>query len=154
MKLHGFFLTALALVAGAQQDGLTVRTRQGDVIGTLVTSSVRQFLGIPYAVANRWEAPRLPPIRLAPLRATKIGDSCLQALNAANLEFLKLAGVPNATVPESENCLSVNIWAPSVRRKQGTAVMLWIYGGGFQFGTVCALILFVFCVETYDASSE
>jgi carboxylesterase type B len=136
MKLHGFLIAALVSIAGAQLNGLIVRTRQGDVIGSLVTPRVRQFLGIPYAVANRWEAPKAPPIHLTPLNAAKFGDSCLQALNPSNLEFLKLAGAGNATVPESENCLSVNIWAPSVSRKQGTAVMLWIYGGGFQFGTV------------------
>ncbi|KIJ50898.1 hypothetical protein M422DRAFT_158875, partial [Sphaerobolus stellatus SS14] len=38
-------------------------------------------------------------------------------------------------VPESEACLSLNIWAPSTNRKQSTAVMIWIYGGAFTFGT-------------------
>ncbi|KAF9463604.1 carboxylesterase [Collybia nuda] len=155
MKLYSYrvFFAALVSVAGAQRDGLTVRTQQGDVIGTLVTPSVRQFLGIPYAVANRWEAPKQPPTRRAPFRATSFGDSCLQALNAGNLEFLKLAGIPNATVPESEDCLSVNIWAPSIRRKQGTAVMLWIYGGGFQFGTACASALLISNIVVYNGQN-
>jgi len=38
-------------------------------------------------------------------------------------------------VTESENCLSINIWAPSIKRKQNVAVLFWIYGGGFVFGT-------------------
>ena len=131
---------ACALTANAvtSPDGLTVSTQQGDVIGTLVSPTVRQFLGIPYAVAGRWTAPSSPPKRTAPLTATSFSDSCLQALTPGNVEFLKLAGLSNYTfVPESENCLSVNIWTPSIQRKQGTAVMLWVYGGGFVFGTVC-----------------
>ncbi|KAG5351715.1 hypothetical protein C0989_005158 [Termitomyces sp. Mn162] len=121
----------------AQLTGLQVSTPQGPVIGTLVNSSVRQFLGIPYATAKRWEAPTLPPLRSAPLNATEFGDSCLQALNPSSVEFLLLAGLDNSTifVPESENCLTVNIWTPSIDRKQNAAVLLWVYGGGFQFGT-------------------
>ncbi|KAH0588689.1 hypothetical protein H2248_004496 [Termitomyces sp. 'cryptogamus'] len=121
----------------AQLTGLQVSTPQGPVIGTLVNSSVRQFLGIPYATAKRWEAPTLPPLRSAPLNATEFGDSCLQALNPSSVEFLLLTGLDNSTifVPESEDCLTVNIWTPSIDRKQNAAVLLWVYGGGFQFGT-------------------
>lgn len=113
-----------------------MRTQQGDVLGTQVTPTVRQYLGIPYAVAGRWEAPKLPARRGGTFRANQFGDSCVQTNSPGNLEFLKLTGsvVPNAT--ESENCMSVNIWAPSTNRKQKTAVMVWIYGGGFMFGTV------------------
>lgn len=128
---------ALSVIA-APGDGLTVRTQQGDVGGTLVSSGVRQFLGIPYATAGRWEAPQPPPLRNTTFNATKFGDSCVQNLNPSNLEFLKLTGVNNDSiiVPESEDCFSVNIWAPSLNRKQKTAVMIWVYGGGFEFGTV------------------
>ncbi|KAF8058783.1 carboxylesterase [Lyophyllum atratum] len=118
---------SLTIATSGQSSGLTVRTHQGDVTGTLVSPTVRQFLG---SVGGSD-----PPTRGVPLRATAFGDSCLQALNGGSLEFLKLAGAGNVTVPESENCLSVNIWAPSTVRKQGTAVMLWVYGGSFQFGT-------------------
>ncbi|KAJ3557787.1 hypothetical protein NP233_g11658 [Leucocoprinus birnbaumii] len=120
------------LCASAQ---LIVHTQQGDVIGTLAGPTVRQFLGIPYATARRWTAPKSPPRRVTPLLANKFGDSCIQNNGPANIEFLKLTGsvVPNAT--ESEDCLTVNIWAPSLSRKQRTAVMIWIYGGGFVFGT-------------------
>jgi carboxylesterase type B len=135
MLFNGLLTLACALSANAAN--LTITTQQGDVVGTLVSPTVRQFLGIPYAVAGRWAAPTVPPNRTAPLAATSFGDSCLQALTPSALEFLKLASVPNATVPESENCLSVNIWTPSIQRKQATAVMLWVYGGGFTFGTVC-----------------
>ncbi|KAF8058782.1 carboxylesterase [Lyophyllum atratum] len=138
MLLQFIALTlTLASSTYAQLEGLLVPTRQGPIIGTLVNPSVRQFLGVPFAVANRWEAPRLPPTHIRPFRATNFSDSCLQAFNPGNVEFLRLAGARDSDifVPESENCLTVNIWTPSVRRKQRTAVLLWVYGGGFQFGT-------------------
>ncbi|KAF8521224.1 carboxylesterase [Hysterangium stoloniferum] len=127
--LSGFISVALA------QSGLTVNTQQGLVTGSLAFPSVRQFLGIPYATANRWQPPQFPAARSVTFNATTFGHSCVQTLSQANLEFLKLIGLGDQSVDESEDCLSVNIWTPSTGRKQGTAVMLWIHGGGFQFGT-------------------
>ncbi|KAG6820833.1 hypothetical protein H0H93_011127 [Arthromyces matolae] len=134
-----FSLLAIAYVVPilAHSDGLQVQTPQGPVVGTSVNSNVRQFLGIPFATAGRWEAPQLPPHRSKTFSATKFGDSCVQSFTPSAVEFLRLAGADNSTifVPESENCLTVNIWAPSLQRKQNAAVLLWVYGGAFQFGT-------------------
>ncbi|KAF8963596.1 carboxylesterase [Flammula alnicola] len=124
-----------AFGAAAQGDGLLIQTEQGPVSGTFAASTVRQFLGIPYALAPRWEAPTQPPARSSTFEATTFGDSCVQLLNAGAIEFLTLVGIQNIAVPESEDCLSANIWAPSVSRKQNTAVLVWIYGGSFSFGT-------------------
>ncbi|KAF5380486.1 hypothetical protein D9615_004764 [Tricholomella constricta] len=137
MFIHSLALLAFASAAHARLDGLLVPTRQGRVLGTLVSPTVRQFLGIPYAVANRWEAPTPPPTRTQVFGATNFSDSCLQALNPVSVKFLRLAGARDSDIfiPESENCLTVNIWAPITKRKQRTAVLLWVYGGGFQFGT-------------------
>jgi len=134
--LHLLAAGLAAFTVIAQDDGLTVNTQQGPIKGTSPTAGVRRFLGIPYGIANRWEAPHTPPVRSAPFQANSFGDSCVQLLSPSSLEFLKLIGITNPQVPESENCLSVNIWAPSLSRKQGTAVMIWIYGGSDQFGTV------------------
>ena len=39
-------------------------------------------------------------------------------------------------VEQSEDCLYLNVYAPSSAAKtSGRAVMLWIYGGGLQYGT-------------------
>ncbi|KAG6827128.1 hypothetical protein H0H92_013130 [Tricholoma furcatifolium] len=104
-------ISAFAFVAHGQQDGLLISTPQGPVLGTLVNPSVRQFLGVPYATANRWEAPTLPPLRSTPLSATKFSDSCPQSLTPGAVEFLRLTGADNSIifVPESENCLTSNI---------------------------------------------
>ncbi|KAF9002936.1 carboxylesterase [Cyathus striatus] len=105
--------------------------------GLIVHPTVRQFLGVPYATAKRWQAPTTPPVRNATFQARNFGDTCVQQLSNLTITFLQLGGLGNdIIVPESENCLSVNIWAPAVSRKQRTAVMLWVYGGGFAWGSV------------------
>lgn len=125
------------LAVWAQNNGTTVQTQQGAVSGTIVTTGVRQFLGVPYGTANRWEAPRVPAKRSTTFKATDFGDSCPQSFTANFDEVLLLTGAGLQTgLKQSENCLNLNIWAPTVDREQGTAVMIWIYGGSFAYGSV------------------
>ncbi|KIK65951.1 hypothetical protein GYMLUDRAFT_239625 [Collybiopsis luxurians FD-317 M1] len=143
MAILRAFVTVIALasIAGAQgdTDRLTVQTKQGPVLGTSPVQNVRQFLGIPFAVAKRWEAPSPPPNRTEIFNASAFGDSCPQQLNAYNIEFLRTAwgGLSDEEifVSESEDCLNLNVWAPSIERNQSTAVLIWAYGGSFVFGT-------------------
>ena len=129
----------LAVAHAAQDAGLIVLTQQGAVAGTQVLPTVRQFLGIPFATAQRWEAPQLPPLRLNTFQATSYSNGCLQNLSPNNAEYLMLNGNGGINAPSGEDCLSVNIWAPSTKRKQATAVLIWVYGGAFVFGTVSTL---------------
>jgi carboxylesterase type B len=145
--LLGTVLASVLFVASSvngQSDGLTISTKEGAVTGTQRSAGVRQFLGIPYATAGRWEAPKPAPKRSSAFAATKYGDSCVQTITKTSLKFYELAGLPTTPIPESEDCLSVNIWAPSTPRKQGTAVMVWVYGGSFQFGSVRAICTIFF----------
>lgn len=88
--------------------------------------AVNAFLGIPFAETtagtNRWR----DPVKKAPLgrfSATQFGPACPQAAG----------GTPDA--PQSENCLSLNIWRPTGTPPEGGfPVMVWIYGGGFLGG--------------------
>lgn len=140
MQLPKFILLGIATLsmATAKNNGLLVNTQQGPVQGTLVDATVRQFLGVPFASTKRWAPPDLPSIRRSTLNATVFGDSCFQNLNPSNVEFSRLSGLANSDifVPQSEDCLTANIWSPSLERKQGTAVLVWIYGGAFDAGTV------------------
>ncbi|KAH6910378.1 carboxylesterase [Coprinopsis sp. MPI-PUGE-AT-0042] len=134
MRPLSFLAPFLALSTTAFSQ-LLVQTEQGPVVGTADGPNTRRWLGIPYAVANRWEAPQAPSQRSSVLAATEFGDSCYQSLTPSTLEFLNLVGGAGTNVTESENCLSVNIWAPGIGRKQDTAVLVWIYGGAFNYGT-------------------
>lgn len=151
MKIWGrLLLLAVLSSSGSARttNGLTVNTAQGSVAGTLVSPTVRQFLGIPYATAKRWQAPQFPPKRFSTFKATSFSNTCVQSLTPGNAEFLTLSGSPGANPPAGEDCLTVNIWAPSVSRKQKTAVLLWVYGGSFQFGTV-RKIFYQYCYKTH-----
>ena len=69
-----FWLFALTVLA--QSDGLTVSTQQGAVSGTVVTTGVRQFLGIPYATAIQLgRAEGLPGELLSTGAFSQIGGS-------------------------------------------------------------------------------
>jgi len=97
----------------------------GSVIGTSAGEDVNAYLGIPFAEStggrNRWR----PPVPKAPwngtLRATRMGPSCPQVTKAMN--------------PQSEDCLSVNVWTPAEDSVSPRAVMVFIYGGAFIFGS-------------------
>ena len=130
-------------VLAAQYHGLVVSTHQGPVRGSLAFPTVRAFLGVPYATADRWKAPQSPLYRHGvTFNATQFGDSCIQTLSPFNREKLKLWGLDDLDVKQSEDCLTVNVWAPSVDRKQHTAVVVFVHGGGFQYGTVRFTIRF------------
>ncbi|KAJ3510887.1 hypothetical protein NMY22_g15832 [Coprinellus aureogranulatus] len=125
-------LTSLFATSSAT-GGLTVTTAQGDVTGTLPDPTVRQWLGIPFATAGRWEAPAAPPTRSTTLSANTYGHSCYQLTTLTTDYYLQFAH-QDEPLDEDEDCLTLNIWAPSTDRPQNAAVLIWIYGGGFQFG--------------------
>jgi carboxylesterase type B len=135
-----------SLFATTTATGLTVTTAQGAVAGSLVLPRVRQWLGIPFATAGRWEAPTTPPVRTSTLTTTAYGKSCYQLTTLTTDYYLQFAHQDEA-LTEGEDCLTLNIWAPSISRPQNTAVLIWIYGGGFQFGAVRLVVLLVIHVD-------
>lgn len=107
-----------------------VSTSVGDVCGkgtTVGAMSVRVFLGIPFAEdtggANRWQPP-IPKARATGrIQATEFGPICPQDPETG--------GLP----PQSEDCLSINVWTPSgAAAGADLPVMVFIYGGSFDKG--------------------
>jgi para-nitrobenzyl esterase len=96
----------------------------GTAIGAIVT-----FKGIPYAKppvgARRWRAPEEPEHWKDVRAATAFGAACPQA-GPVETE--------TGPAPTSEDCLSLNIWAPA-HPAAPAPVMVWIHGGGNTAGS-------------------
>jgi para-nitrobenzyl esterase len=105
-----------------------VTTGQGLISGVR-DGAVDVFKGMPYAAPPvgplRWRPPA-PPVGWTGVRsAAAFGPACLQPTGAANI-----AGDPG---PVSEDCLTLNVWAPEGARR--APVMVWIHGGATRFGS-------------------
>jgi para-nitrobenzyl esterase len=121
-------LAAVALLAlkGAAI-GPQVKT-DGGVVEGKAEGSVHAFLGIPYAappVADlRWKAPAAAAKWTGVRKATEFGARCMQGRVYNDMVFRDPG--------PSEDCLTLNVWAPADANK--LPVMVWIFGGGFVAG--------------------
>jgi len=106
----------------------SVEISGGEVCGSLIDTSggksVKAYLGIPFAEStggqNRWKPPVPKPPWDGMLRATRLGPACPQ-----NESF---------SYPQSEDCLSINVWSPAEPSHTPRALMVYIYGGAFAVG--------------------
>ncbi|OZC51965.1 carboxylesterase [Rhodococcus sp. 06-621-2] len=106
-----------------------VRTPDGDVIGHQ-DGSVHAWKGIPYAAPtdgeHRFRSPRPVEPWTQPRDCRHFGSVAPQGLDNP---------VPiDPDIPMSEDCLSLNVWAPE---PDGTTrpVMVWIHGGAYSLGS-------------------
>ncbi len=111
-----------------------VRVVSGELQG-LVDDGVISYKGIPFAAPPvgdlRWRPPQ-PAARWTGVRqATEFGADCMQGRFGPP----PAPGAPPARAP-SEDCLHLNVWRPaSAAPGAKLPVMVWIYGGGFVFGS-------------------
>ena len=112
-----------------------VHIDSGDLQG-VVAGEIASFKNIPYAappVGNlRWRPPQ-PVTPWSGVRpADKVGALCIQKINSSD----NGVGPP----PASEDCLTLNVFAPAAKSTQPLAVMFWIHGGGFVNGSGTAAL--------------
>lgn len=121
--LIAVFLMISAVYCYGQQPE-PVKTQNGLVQGT-TENGLSVYKGIPFAAPPvgdlRWKAPQ----------STKNWDGVKQTT--------KFAPAPmqggNPPSGKSEDCLYLNIWSPAKSSKDRLPVLVWIYGGGFSFGS-------------------
>ncbi|XP_071505732.1 cholinesterase-like [Diadema antillarum] len=128
-------LIALMLLTAAQAQGPQVTVQQGVLLGKTelfqdtkyanVSKNIDVFLGIPFAdPPNRFEAPEAKRSWPGVWNATYHRPACMQTPIAS---FYYPAFM-------DEDCLYLNIFVPSSKPQNATA-MVWIHGGGFETGT-------------------
>ena len=88
------------------------------------------FKGIPYAEPPIGDLRFIPPQVKKPwngvLETTEFGPCAFQGYTA-------LEDITGKLQPESEDCLTLNIWTPAIDDKK-RPVMFWIHGGAYIFG--------------------
>ena len=86
---------------------------------------VKSFLGIPYAAPPtgdlRWRAPQPVKPWQGVRPATEFGPVCRQIA-----AWVKM--------PQSEDCLTLNVWAPAKKPGRPYPVLVWIHGGALMNG--------------------
>lgn len=119
-----------------------IETQAGPIIGAVDNATgVHRFLGIPYALPPigelRWQPPQPVPAWKTPLQALEFGMPAAQ-----NPSVLFEIRGPKGELPECEDCLYLNIYAPPATqpRDRKLPVMLWLHGGSFYMGSGCQQI--------------
>jgi para-nitrobenzyl esterase len=122
--------------ASAETTGDPLVVEGGRIAGEWrANSAVRAYLGLPFAAppvgALRWR----PPQPVVPWQGVKqagtLPPQCMQKIRSRTSVYHEYSG----DQPRSEDCLYLNVWAPADAIGADLPVMVWIYGGGFQFGS-------------------
>jgi para-nitrobenzyl esterase len=126
----GVVALGLSASAAAGQDGPVVKVESGALQGTRA-GALEIFKGIPYAAApvgdHRWQPPA--PVQPWPgtRAATEFGADCVHSRRDWEAD--------RKGAPMGEDCLFLNVWAPTKPIKGGAPVMFWIHGGSFTAGS-------------------
>jgi carboxylesterase type B len=117
---------ALAGALHAQAMPLSAIIDAGELSGVPTSDpGVIAFKGIPFAAPPvgdlRWKPPVQPARWSGVLKADHYSPACLQK--------------SREEASSSEDCLYLNVWAPTTRGTVKLPVMVWFFGGGFNGGS-------------------
>jgi len=129
MRVFALVAAFSVLITGAAFAEPQVTIPQGTLAGT-TDGGIFVFKNVPFAAPPvgdlRWRAPQPAPNWNGVRDASKFGSICMQAPRPKGMAYEKL--------PESEDCLTLNVWSPNTAPGTKLPVMVWIYGGAFRGG--------------------
>jgi para-nitrobenzyl esterase len=128
--MAGLVWTAPAMAAETPQ----VRLDTGLAAG-VAARDIDIYRGLPYAAPPvgdlRWRAPRRPAAWQGVRAASAFGPNCPQRGPKGVPDIVLYGGAPE---PTSEDCLTLNVWAPKATAAPAP-VMVWIHGGSGRMGS-------------------
>jgi len=122
-----------------------VEVASGKLRGAVV-DGVSAFRGVPYGASTAGANRFLPPRPVAPWSGVRdaldyAGQAPQARLGPApRAEMVNFSGLPDAS-PETEDCLTLNVWTPAVDPAARRPVMVWLHGGAFSYGSSNSLRL-------------
>ena len=155
-------VSAVSLLAGCGGQTETpvpearINTPQGPVQGVSTQDAgIYNFIGIPFAAPPvgdlRWAAPAAAPTWNESFVADTFGNRCMQPTDVEGGFFKRLieghglgkiknflitrAVAAQTPSPISEDCLYLNVRTDNLDGGAAKPVMVWIHGGGHQFGS-------------------
>lgn len=115
------------------------RVENGEVRGLPGTNPrITVYKGIPFAAPpvgeNRWRAPQPAKDWEGVLEAYKFGPISVQDTPGLGDDIYCRDWHVDPEIPMGEDCLYLNVWTPAKKTDEKLPVLVWYFGGGFQWG--------------------
>jgi carboxylesterase type B len=96
------------------------------------------YKGVPFAAApvgkNRWRSPQPCPDWEGVYEAKDFGPISVQDTPGLGDDIYCREWHVDPDIPMSEDCLYLNIWTPAREKNEKLPVLVWFFGGAFQWG--------------------